>query len=113
VSIVSALDSLIKSVDGFRGEMTTFMVELLKIRAVNPDGGGRGEYERALFLKRKLESFGIKVSRYDVPDPRVAEGVRVSLASVKMIAERCGLWHTWIPFLRGRESYGIRIRSNL
>ena len=82
MSIVSALDSLIKSVDGFRGEMTTFMVELLKIRAVNPDGGGRGEYERALFLKRKLESFGIKVSRYDVPDPRVAEGVRVSLTSV-------------------------------
>ena len=62
--------------------MTTFMVELLKIKAVNPDGGGRGEYERALFLKKKLESFGIKVSRHDVPDPRVPEGIRVSLTSV-------------------------------
>ena len=82
MSFVSTLDNLINSVDSFRDEMITFMVELLKIKAVNPDGGGKGEYERALFLKKKLETFGIKVSRHDVPDPRVQEGVRVSLTSV-------------------------------
>ncbi len=82
MSFVSTLDNLINSVDSFRDEMIAFMVELLKIKAVNPDGGGKGEYERALFLKKKLETFGIKVSRHDVPDPRVQEGVRVSLTSV-------------------------------
>ncbi len=79
MSFVSTLDNLINSVDSFHDEMIAFMVELLKIKAVNPDGGGKGEYERALFLKKKLETFGIKVSRHDVPDPRVQEGVRVSL----------------------------------
>ena len=81
MSFVSTLDSAINSVDSFRDEMIAFMSELLKIKAVNPDGGGKGEYERALFLKKKLESFGIKVSRHDVPDPRVPEDVRVSLTS--------------------------------
>jgi succinyl-diaminopimelate desuccinylase len=62
--------------------MITVMSELLKIKAVNPDGGGKGEYDRALFLKSKLESFGMEVSRHDVADPRVPEGVRVSLTSI-------------------------------
>jgi len=58
------------------------MLEMLRIKAVNPDGGGKGEYERALFLKKWLEDQGFKVSRHDVPDKRVPEGVRVSLTSV-------------------------------
>ena len=116
MSIVSTLDSLINSVDSFREEMITLMVELLKIRTVNPDGGGRGEYERALFLKRKLEGFGIKVSSHDVPGPCVPEGVRVSLTSViDGEDDSRTLWFVahmdTVP--EGRESYGIQIRSNL
>jgi succinyl-diaminopimelate desuccinylase len=57
------------------------MVEMLKIRAVNPDGGGKGEYARALFVKKWLEDLGFKVTRHDVPDKRVAEGVRVNLTT--------------------------------
>ncbi|MGO9643793.1 MAG: hypothetical protein ACLPY5_03485 [Candidatus Bathyarchaeia archaeon] len=109
---MSTLDSAINSADSFRDEMTAFMSELLKIKAVNPDGGGKGEYERALFLKKKLESFGIKVSRHDVPDPRVPEGVRVSL-TLTIEDDSRTLWLTWIPFLKAHESYGIQIRSNL
>jgi succinyl-diaminopimelate desuccinylase len=58
------------------------MVEMLKIKAVNPDGGGKGEYERAMFVQKWLEGLGCKVTRYDIPDSRVPEGVRVNLTSI-------------------------------
>jgi len=65
-----------------RDDMTKFLCELVKIRAVTPDGGGKGEYERALFMKKVLEDIGLKVTRYDIPDPRVPEGVRISLTTL-------------------------------
>jgi succinyl-diaminopimelate desuccinylase len=58
------------------------MVEMLKIKAVNPDGGGKGEYERAMYMKKRLEDLGLDVTRHDIPDGRVAEGVRVNLTAV-------------------------------
>jgi succinyl-diaminopimelate desuccinylase len=69
-------------IESSRDDMTQFMLEMLKIRAVNPDGGGKGEYERAMFMKKQLEDVGLKVTRHDVPDSRVAEGVRVNLTTV-------------------------------
>jgi len=64
-----------------RDDLTRFMVNLIQIKAVNPDGGGKGEYARALFVKKWLEDVGLKVTRYDIPDNRVAEGVRVNLTT--------------------------------
>jgi len=73
--------------------MTRFMLELLKIKAVNPDGGGKGEYERAMFMMKSLEDLGLKVTRYDVPDGRVTEGVRVNLTTtLEGQDERRTLW---------------------
>jgi succinyl-diaminopimelate desuccinylase len=57
------------------------MLEMLKIKAVNPDGGGKGEYDRALFMKRTLEDIGLNVTRHDIADSRVPEGVRVNLTT--------------------------------
>jgi succinyl-diaminopimelate desuccinylase len=62
--------------------MTNFMLEMLKIKAVNVDFGGKGEYQRALFVKKWLEDLGFKVARHDVPDKRAPEGVRVNLTTV-------------------------------
>ena len=62
--------------------MIQFMVEMLRIKAVNADQGGKGEYERALFVQKRLEQLGMKVTRHDVPDARVPEGVRVNLTTV-------------------------------
>ncbi len=72
----------IKWIDQSRDNMTKFMVDMLKIKAVNPDFGGKGEYDRALFVKKWLEENGLKVMRYDIPDNRVAEGVRVNLTTI-------------------------------
>jgi succinyl-diaminopimelate desuccinylase len=55
---------------------------MLKIKAVNPESGGQGEYVRALYIQRELENLGMMVTRYDIPDSRVPDSVRVNLISV-------------------------------
>ena len=69
-------------VQNSREEMIRFMLDMLKIKAVNPDGGGKGEYERALFVQKWLEKMGARITRYDFPDSRVPEGVRVNFTTV-------------------------------
>jgi len=69
-------------IENSREDVVAFMVEMLKIKAVNPDGGGKGEHERALWVQNQLEKAGFKVNRHDVPDKRVPEGVRVNLTSI-------------------------------
>jgi succinyl-diaminopimelate desuccinylase len=81
-SEMSELDNGLRLIERSRDEMVRFMVEMLKIKAVNPDGGGKGEYARALFVKNWLEDLGFKVTRHDVPDKRVPEGIRINLTSV-------------------------------
>jgi len=77
-----SLSVALQNVESSRQEMTQFMVEMLKINAVNPDDGGRGEYQRAIFVQKWLENLGAKVSRYDFPDSRVAEGARANLTTI-------------------------------
>ena len=79
---MSNLNRMVDRIEGSRDDMTRFMVEMLRIKAVNPDGGGKGEFERAMFMKKQLEKVGLHVTRHDVPDSRVVEGVRVNLATV-------------------------------
>lgn len=79
---MSTSNDILGWIDRSRDDITRFMVELVKIKAVNPDGGGKGEYPRALFVQKLLENLGLKVARHDVPDSRVPEGIRVNLTSV-------------------------------
>lgn len=79
---MSNIDDVLKSIERSRDEIVQFMVDLIKIKAVNPDDGGPGEYARALFVQRWLEKQGAKVSRYDIPDERIPEGVRPNLTTV-------------------------------
>lgn len=76
------VDDALLWIEKSRDDMIRLMLEMLKVKAVNPDGGGKGEYQRALFVKRWLEDVGFKVTRHDVPDKRVPEGVRVSLTTI-------------------------------
>jgi len=79
---MSSPNRAIEWIESSRDGMTQFMLDMLKINAVNPDDGGRGEYERAIFMRRQLEEIGMKVTQHDIPDSRVAEGVRVNLTTV-------------------------------
>ena len=79
---MTTLDDAIKEIDRSRDELIQFMVEMLKIKAVNADQGGKGEYDRALFVQKRLEQLGMKVTRHEVPDARVPQGVRMNLTTV-------------------------------
>lgn len=76
-----SLDDALKLIEGSRDDIVQFMIEMLKIKAVNPDGGGNGEYKRALWIQKWIENLGCQVTRHDIPDARVPEGVRVNLTS--------------------------------
>src|SRR5208337_5343168 len=77
-----SVDDALSRIEKSRNEIERFMVEMLKIKAVNPDGGGKGEYQRALFVKKWLEDLGFKVTRHDFQDKRVPEGVRINLTTI-------------------------------
>ncbi|MGA2783114.1 MAG: M20 family metallo-hydrolase [Candidatus Bathyarchaeia archaeon] len=78
---MSTADAL-QQVERSRDEMVQFMLDMIKIKAVNPEGGGGGEYERALFVQKWVEKLGAKVTRYDFPDNRVPEKTRVNFTTV-------------------------------
>lgn len=69
-------------IDHSREDIVNFMVEMLRIKAVNPDAGGTGEYDRGVWLQKRLEKSGCKVNRYDIPDSRVSQGVRVNMTTI-------------------------------
>lgn len=79
---MSDINGVLRWIESSRDDMTRFMLELLKTKAVNPDGGGLGEYARALYVQRWLEKQGLKVVRHDFPDARVPEGTRANITSV-------------------------------
>jgi succinyl-diaminopimelate desuccinylase len=70
------------SIERSREDIVKFMVEMLKIKAVNPDGGGEGEYDRALWVQKHMETLGFKIDRHDIPDERVKQKIRVNLCSI-------------------------------
>jgi len=73
---VNTVELALKRLESSREEIVDLIVEMLRIDAVNPSMGGRGEYQRALFLENFLKESGLTVKRHDASDPSVKEGVR-------------------------------------
>ncbi|RLG04866.1 MAG: diaminopimelate aminotransferase, partial [Thaumarchaeota archaeon] len=64
-------------------EVIKAYIEVLKIPAVNPSAGGRGELRRAEKLQRILAKFGLEdITRIDAADDRVEEGIRPNIVSI-------------------------------
>ncbi len=68
LSFSMTLQNVFKKVEELRDEMTDFMVNMIRIKAVNPAFGGEGEEKRAEFLERKLKEICDEVKRYDAVD---------------------------------------------
>lgn len=74
------IDSLLERIDGYRDEMVEFQKELTCKIALGPENEGRGEWERANFLIKKLKEFGLEdITEYNAKDERVEEGTRPNL----------------------------------
>ncbi len=68
LSFSMTVQNVLKKVEELRDEMVDFMVDMIRIKAVNPAFGGEGEEKRAEFLERKLKEICDEVKRYDAVD---------------------------------------------
>ncbi len=65
-----------------RSEMIALETLLTKIKALAPENGGQGEFEKAAALTQWLTEHGITdIQRFEAPDSRVQSGVRPSLVA--------------------------------
>lgn len=64
------MKEVMSKIEDMREEITQFMVDMIRVKAVNPAFGGEGEEKRAEFLERKLKEICDEVKRYDTEDER-------------------------------------------
>ncbi|MDG6934523.1 MAG: M20 family metallo-hydrolase [Nitrososphaerota archaeon] len=82
-----------KDVDDSSQKILNFFVQMLKIRAVNPRGGGGGEHERADFIQEFMKNQGFQVKRVDVNDDENGGVTRSNLsASIEGVDSSRTLW---------------------
>ncbi len=73
---------LTEKVESLRDEMVKAMVEMIKIEAISPDAGGKGEKRRAEFLEKWISDFGFdEIKRYDAEDPKAKGGIRPNIVA--------------------------------
>jgi len=74
-----ALDQVLAWIDKARDDAVATLADLCRIPAVGPENGGSGEGKKAARLQAFLKELGLKVERFDAPDPRVPGGKRPNL----------------------------------
>ncbi|MCM1322388.1 MAG: M20 family metallo-hydrolase [Bacteroides sp.] len=77
-----------------RNEMIELQKLLTPCKALSPENGGQGEYEKCEVLEKWLRENGIScLKRFDAPDSRVGCGFRPNLAAtVRGKDDSCALW---------------------
>ena len=79
---------IVDLVEEYRDEMVRTIREIVRIKAIAPEYGGDGEYEKAEYLMRLLDGFDY-VERFDAEDERVSRGVRPNIvAKINGVLER-------------------------
>ena len=67
-------------VEELRDEMVNTLMEFIRIPAISPESGGKGEYEKARKLLGIIKDWGFdKIERYDAPDSRAENGIRPNI----------------------------------
>lgn len=62
------MEKAFEKLESMREELIQFTIEMNRIKAVNPAGGGEGEEKRANWLEKKLKEICDEVQRYDAVD---------------------------------------------
>jgi len=74
------MDDFFKEIDGMENLVIEIQKGLTAIPAINPENGGDGEYEKFLFLRKLIGSWGFdSLEEFLVPDDRVKSKMRPSL----------------------------------
>src|SRR5579875_2742817 len=87
------LERIDKDIDDSAAMVKEFFVNMLRIKAVNPKGGGEGEGKGADFIERFLRKEGFEVRRSDAIDKESGGIVRPNLsAKIKGKSSSRTLW---------------------
>jgi succinyl-diaminopimelate desuccinylase len=72
-----------RRINSYKGQIIEMQRDMTAIPALGPQNGGQGEYEKALYLEKKLRALSPK-NLLDVscPDSRVPRGIRPNLAAL-------------------------------
>jgi len=85
------LEVVLKKIEGSRKDMTADMVEMIRIPAIGPTNGGKGEALRADMVQKLLEGFD-SVERIDVPDNNDPSVKRPNIIAKKNGKEKGTVW---------------------
>jgi len=122
------LRELLKKVELKRPEIVEVLSDLIRIKALSPENGGEGEFDKAEYISALLADF--EIERYDAEDRRAKEGIRPNIvARIEGKSERTlwivthmdvvpegdiSLWHTppFEPVIRNGRVYGRGSEDN-
>lgn len=69
-----------REIEELREQMIDFQKNITKYRAISPNSGGEGEWDKALFIREFLQKRGItEIVQIDAPDHRAKKGKRPNL----------------------------------
>ena len=87
-------DQLFKTIEKLQNEMTETLMELIRIPAIAPESGGKGESEKAEKLLQICNTVGFdKIERFDAEDNRVPSKKRPNIvAYLKGKKDKETLW---------------------
>jgi succinyl-diaminopimelate desuccinylase len=72
--------ALFREIEQLKAEMTTALMEFIRVPAIAPENGGDGELQKAEKLTQLLENAGFdKIERCDAEDQRVSSGKRPNI----------------------------------
>jgi len=72
------MSELMKKIESYRDAMTKAQTDMCALKAISPETGGEGEYDKAQYVK-KLVSFADEVEEYDAKDERAKKGIRPNI----------------------------------
>ena len=81
----------LNSIDNFKDDAVKILSKLIEIKALSPENGGEGEWDKAEYIQSLLD-FADEVERYDAEDSRAKNGLRPNIVAKIRGKERRTLW---------------------
>ncbi len=73
-------DKLAQKIDSYKEEAVKIQENLVSIKAVAPESGGEGEYDKAIWIESELKKMKFdEIFRIDAPDDRAKEKIRPNI----------------------------------
>ncbi|HOV12748.1 MAG TPA: M20 family metallo-hydrolase [Spirochaetota bacterium] len=87
------MEQILKFIETQRDLVIHLQTELTKIKAINPENGGNGEYDKFIFLKNYISGWGFdSIEEIFAPDDRVTSKIRPTLVATLNGKQDKNLW---------------------